>query len=210
MGSRSVSNGMYQLPILKYDFGALEPYFDEATMKLHYGKHHQAYLDKLNAALADFPDLLSQPIEELLKNLEAVPENVRLAVRNFGGGFYNHNFFFDIVGPKTDQQIPTGSLQEALVKSFGSFENFKKEFTNKSVSVFGSGWSWLVKDQTGTLSIISTANQDCPLSIGSRPILACDVWEHAYYLKYQNRRAEFVEAFFQVIDWVRVEQIYNS
>ncbi|MFA6416311.1 MAG: superoxide dismutase [Candidatus Paceibacterota bacterium] len=201
---------MYQLPTLKYDFSELEPYFDEATMKLHYGKHHQTYVDKLNTALADFPELSALSIEELLKNLEAVPEEVRQAVRNFGGGFYNHNFFFDIIGPKVDNLVPTGGLMEVLEKSFGSFDNFKKEFTDKTVTVFGSGWGWLVKNSDGQLAIVTSANQDCPLSAGSKPLLACDVWEHAYYLKYQNRRVEFVEAFFQVIDWNRVEEIYNT
>jgi len=201
---------MFQLPTLKYDFGALEPYFDEATMRLHFSKHHQTYIDKLNTALTDFPDLASQPIEALLKNLEMAPETVRLAVRNFGGGFYNHNLFFDIIGPKSNSLEPVGQLKEAIDKSFGSFANFKKEFTDKTISVFGSGWGWLVKNQIGSLQIISSPNQDCPLSAGLKPILACDVWEHAYYLKYQNRRAEFVEAFFQVIDWKRVEEIYNS
>ncbi len=138
------------------------------------------------------------------------PETVRLAVRNFGGGFYNHNLFFDIIGPKSNSLEPVGQLKEAIDKSFGSFANFKKEFTDKTISVFGSGWGWLVKNQIGSLQIISSPNQDCPLSAGLKPILACDVWEHAYYLKYQNRRAEFVEAFFQVIDWKRVEEIYNS
>ena len=201
---------MFQLPTLKYDFGALEPYFDEATMRLHFSKHHQTYIDKLNTALTDFPDLASQPIEALLKNLEMAPETVRLAVRNFGGGFYNHNLFFDIIGPKSNSLEPVGQLKEAIDKSFGSFANFKKEFTDKTIGVFGSGWGWLVKNQIGSLQIISSPNQDCPLSAGLKPILACDVWEHAYYLKYQNRRAEFVEAFFQVIDWKRVEEIYNS
>ncbi|OHA61567.1 MAG: superoxide dismutase [Candidatus Vogelbacteria bacterium RIFOXYD2_FULL_44_9] len=201
---------MYKLPILKYDFSALEPYFDEETMRLHYGKHHQAYADKLNTALADFPELSAKPIEDLLKNLDSIPEGVKSAVRNFGGGFYNHNFFFDIIGPKSDNIEPMGKVKEAIEKSFGSFADFKKEFTEKTVAIFGSGWGWLVKNQTGSLQIISSPNQDCPLSAGLKPILACDVWEHAYYLKYQNRRAEFVEVFFQVIDWKRVEEIYNS
>jgi Fe-Mn family superoxide dismutase len=201
---------MYQLPNLKYDVGELEPYFDEETMKLHYGKHHQTYTDKLNATLADYPDLSSLPIENLLKNLETVPEKIRQAVINFGGGFFNHNFFFDIIGPHQDNQGPTGELKEAIDKTFGSFENFKKEFTEKTVSVFGSGWGWLVKDINGSLLITTTANQSCPLSDQLIPILACDVWEHAYYLKYQNRRPDFVEAFFQVVDWNRVGEIFNS
>ncbi|OJI08071.1 MAG: superoxide dismutase [Candidatus Vogelbacteria bacterium CG22_combo_CG10-13_8_21_14_all_37_9] len=200
---------MYKLNPLNYGYADLEPYFDEATMKLHHDKHHQSYLDKLNLALTNSPDLAAQPIEDLLTNLATLPEELKSAVRNSGGGYANHNLFFNLIGPHSDQTEATGDLAEAIKLKFSSFEQFKKDFTEKALSVFGSGWVWLTLDQSG-LQIVTTANQDSPLSLGLQPILACDVWEHAYYLKYQNRRVEFIDAFFQVVDWPAVAKHYDT
>ena len=201
---------MFTLPTLPYSYNALAPYLDEQTMRLHHGKHHQTYADKLNSALTAWPDLAQKSIEELLADVGSLPEAIQKPVRNFGGGYANHNFFFDIIGPHRDDLLPAGKLAEAIVRDFGSFENFKKEFSDKTISIFGSGWGWLVADTADHLSVTTTANQDSPLTLGLKPLLACDVWEHAYYLKYQNRRADFVEAFFQVIDWGRVEEIFTK
>ena len=200
---------MYNLNPLPYGFSDLEPYFDEATMKLHSTKHHQGYVDKLNSALATTPDLASRTIEDLLTNLTTLPENIKTPVRNFGGGYANHNLFFALIGPHVDNRQPQGALAEALIAKFGSFEQFKKDFSDKALTVFGSGWTWLVLGGDG-LQVTTTANQDSPLSLGHQPVLACDVWEHAYYLKYQNRRAEFIEAWFAVIDWSAVEKHYEG
>jgi Fe-Mn family superoxide dismutase len=196
----------HELPKLPYAYNALEPYMDELTVKIHHDKHHQTYVDKLNAALEPFAGLQKLKIEELLKDLNKIPEAGRNAIKNHGGGVLNHNMFWNIM--KKDVPI-TKAMSEAINTAFGGFDNFKKQFSDAAMNRFGSGWAWLVVNN-GKLEIISTANQDTPLSEGKIPILLIDVWEHAYYLKYQNRRAEFVENFFHVINWKEVEKNYKE
>jgi len=196
----------HELPKLPYAYNALEPYMDELTVKIHHDKHHQTYVDKLNAALEPFAGLQKLKVEELLKDLSKVPEAGRNAVKNHGGGVYNHNLFWEIL--KKDVPI-TKTMSDAINKDFGTFDNFKKQLTDSALNRFGSGWAWLVVNK-GKLEIISTANQDCPLSEGKVPILMIDVWEHSYYLKYQNRRAEYVENFFHIINWKEVEKKYKD
>lgn len=197
----------YELPQLPYPYNALEPYIDAQTMEIHHSKHHQAYVDKLNAALTNHPDLQSKPAQDLLVALESIPEEIRTAVRNNGGGHVNHSFFWTVMRPPTSEGSgPSGPLAEAINKTFGSFEEFKKKFTETATTTFGSGWTWLVKDSAGNLLITSTPNQDSPLTAGQKPLLVIDLWEHAYYLKYQNRRAEYIEAWWNVVNWQEVEK----
>ena len=190
----------HTLPKLSYEYNALEPYIDEQTMKLHHGKHHQTYVDKLNAALEGHPDLQNKPVEELIKDLNKVPESIRTAVRNHGGGHLNHSFFWQLL--KKDVGFD-GDISKAINAKFGSFEKFKEEFTNSGLNRFGSGYAWLVVDN-GKLSVMSTANQDSPLSEGKTPILIVDVWEHSYYLKWQNRRADYIKEWWNVVNWDQV------
>ena len=192
----------FELPKLGYSYDALEPYIDAKTMEIHHTKHHQAYVDKLNNAIAGHPGLQDKSAEELLMGLERLPEEIRTAVRNNGGGHVNHTFFWTIL--KKDVK-PTGAVLKAIEKSFGSFEKFRQAFTAAATAHFGSGWAWLVLNGK-KLEITTTANQDSPLSKGMIPLLCIDLWEHAYYLKYQNRRAEYVEQFFNVINWGRVNE----
>lgn len=192
----------FTLPALPYDYSALEPYIDAETMHLHHDKHHQAYVNNLNAALEAHPELAGRSIEDLLAHLEALPESARAAVRNNGGGHSNHSLFWQILGKGSSQ--PAGELAKAIDARFGSFSGFEDKLTAAALSVFGSGWAWLVQQPDGSLAIETTANQDTPLSAGKRPVLALDVWEHAYYLKYQNRRAEYVKAYLQVVNWQAV------
>ncbi|NOY89474.1 MAG: superoxide dismutase [FCB group bacterium] len=194
----------YTLPSLPYAYNALEPYIDKETMTIHHTKHHQAYLNKLNAILEMHADLQTKPAEELLMDLNSIPENIRTAVRNHGGGFVNHSFFWQIL--KKDV-VFKGEIAEAIKAKFGSFDHFKEQFINTAGGQFGSGWGWLAVNN-GELEIISTPNQDSPLSAGKKPILSVDVWEHAYYLKYQNRRPEYLEAFFNVINWEKVNELF--
>lgn len=189
----------FELPKLEYEYNSLEPYIDEETMKVHHDKHHQAYTDKFNAALAKHPELDFKTADEIMKNLENLPEDIRTAVRNNGGGFVNHNFFWKIL--KKDVPIE-GKIKEEIEKEFSSFEKFKEDFANASVGLFGSGWVWLVLEN-GKLKIVPTQNQNLPEGV---PLLAIDLWEHSYYLKYQNRRAEYVENFFKVINWEKVNE----
>ena len=196
----------YKLPKLEFEYDALEPFIDEATMKVHHDKHHQTYLDKLNKALENYPELAKKPAEELLKSLNKIPGEIRTAVRNNGGGYVNHSLFWIIL--KKDIEF-NGKIKKLIEKDFGSFENFKKEFSEKAMSLFGSGWTWLVISD-GKLEMANTPNQDSPLSDGKKPILALDLWEHAYYLKYQSKRAEYVEAFFNVINWEKVNELING
>lgn len=195
---------MFSLPELAYKFDALEPWFDSQTMEIHYGKHHQTYVDKLNAAVKDYPDLQEKSVDKLLSDLAQIPETIRMAVKNFGGGVANHNLFWQLLAP--GEQKPTGQVLELINTAFGSFEKFKELFTNAAASHFGSGWAWLTIDSAQKLEIFSLPNQDSPLSVGKTPLLALDVWEHAYYLKYQNRRPEFIEAFWHVVNWAEVEK----
>lgn len=195
----------YTLPALPYAYDALEPYIDAKTMEIHHTKHHQAYIDKLNAALASHPELADKPLEDLLKDLNSVPEDIRSAVRNHGGGHFNHSFFWKIMMAKGGG-APSGKLAEAINTKFGSFDKFKEEFNKAAATRFGSGWAWLSADKSGGLTVTSTANQDCPLSEGLKPILGLDVWEHAYYLNYQNRRPDYIGAWWNVINWAEVEK----
>ncbi|MCX7609837.1 MAG: superoxide dismutase [Anaerolineales bacterium] len=197
---------MYQLEPLPYPYDALEPYIDARTMEIHHTKHQAAYINKLNAALEKHPELFDKTLEALLSDLNAVPEDIRTVVRNHGGGTWNHNFFWRIMAPGAGGG-PTGELAEAIAHAFGSFDAFKAEFEKAANGRFGSGWAWLVKTANG-LSVISTANQDNPLSEGLTPILGIDVWEHAYYLKYQNRRAEYVSNWWNVVNWEEVARLY--
>ncbi len=188
----------YTLPKLAYSFDALEPHIDARTMEIHYTKHHQAYVDNLNKVLLEFPEVAEKKLEDLLADLESVPEKIRMAVRNHGGGHFNHSFFWKILSAKGG--APTGKLKEMIEKEFGSFEKFKEQFSLAAMGRFGSGWAWLSLAE-GKLMIHSTANQDTPLAEGKKPILGLDVWEHAYYLKYQNRRADYVAAWWNVVNW---------
>ncbi len=192
----------YSLPALPYEYGALEPYIDEQTMVIHHTKHHQTYIDKLNVALEKFPDLAAKPVEALIANLATIPEEIKSAVQNHGGGHLNHSFFWLLLKKEVAFD---GPATEAITKQFGSFDQFKTTFTQAALNRFGSGWTWLV-DNNGQLEIISTPNQDSPLTQGKTPILGLDVWEHAYYLKYQNKRPDYIEAFFQVINWRQVNE----
>jgi superoxide dismutase, Fe-Mn family len=197
---------IHRLPELGYSYDALEPYIDARTMEIHLTKHHQTYVDKLNAALKGHDKLQSLGVEQLIKNLNEVPEQIRTAVRNHGGGHANHSFFW----PTLKKDVPAGGpVHDAIRKRFDSFDAFKEEFSNAAATLFGSGWTWLVSDR-GKLEIVTTANQDSPLSLGKTPVLGLDVWEHAYYLKYQSRRAEYISAFFNVINWDKVNEHFNA
>lgn len=198
----------FELPKLPYAVDALEPYIDAQTMSIHHTKHHQAYITNLNAALEKHPELANKSLEDLLSDLNAVPEDIRMAVRNHGGGTWNHNVFWEIMAPKTSA-TPSGELLKALETAFGSFDSFKSEFEKAAVGRFGSGWAWLVRKGDG-LAVVSTANQDNPLSDGLTPIMGIDVWEHAYYLKYQNRRPEYVSNWWNVVNWEAVVERYNG
>lgn len=192
----------HELAALPYAYDALEPYIDTLTMQIHHDKHHAAYTANLNKAIAG-TEFESMPVEELLAKLDSVPESIRTAVRNNGGGYVNHNLFWAIMGPNAGG-APTGELAAAIDKAFGSFEAFKDKLSNAAATRFGSGWAWLVVKADGSLDVYSTANQDSPLMSGDKPLLGLDVWEHAYYLKYQNRRPEYITNFFNVINWAQV------
>ncbi|WP_096434653.1 superoxide dismutase [Alteribacter populi] len=196
----------FTLPELPYSHDALTPHIDEETMKIHHGKHHNTYVTKLNGALEGHSDLQSKSLEDLLTNLEALPQDVRGAVRNNGGGHYNHTLFWQIMSPNGGG-APTGELADAINSAFGSFDKFKEDFKNAALTRFGSGWAWLAVNN-GNLEITSTPNQDTPIMEGKTGILGVDVWEHAYYLKYQNKRPDYVDAFFNVINWDEVAKRY--
>lgn len=195
----------YELPKLGYAYDALEPYIDAKTMEIHLTKHHQTYVDKLNAALEKYPELQKKKVEELLKDLNKIPEDIRTAVRNHGGGHFNHSLFWKIM--KKDVKMPK-KIAAAIDKDFGNYENFKKAFTDAALNRFGSGWAWLVLNK-GKLEVLSTANQDCPITDGKIPILGLDVWEHSYYVLYFWNRGEYVKNFFNVINWNFVEELYT-
>jgi Fe-Mn family superoxide dismutase len=200
---------MFKLPDLPYAFDVLEPTIDARTMEIHHGKHHAAYVTNLNKALEGEAALSEKPLEEILKNLNAVPEAKRTAVRNNGGGHWNHSLFWQIMGPNGGGE-PTGKLGDAIKAAFGSFGEFKTAFQTAGVGRFGSGWVWVVKDAAGTLSVTSTPNQDNPLMEGKTAILGNDVWEHAYYLNYQNRRPDYLAAWWNVVNWKRVAELYDG
>ena len=199
----------FEVPALPYAYDALEPHIDETTMHLHHDKHHQAYVTNLNAAIEKHPELASHSPEDLVKNLASIPEDIKAAVRNNGGGHVNHTMFWENMAPNAGGE-PTGPLAEAITSTFGSFDAFKTQFNDAGVKRFGSGWAWLVKGADGTLAIVSTANQDNPLSDGQTPLLGNDVWEHAYYLKYQNRRPEYLAAWWNTVNWPAVAKRYDA
>ena len=198
----------FTLPNLPYDFGALEPHIDAKTMEIHHGKHHQAYVTNLNAAIEKAPELANKSLDELMRGINSVPEAVRTAVRNNGGGHWNHSMFWQIMGPGAGGE-PGGALGTAIKSSFGDFAKFKEQFQAAGAGRFGSGWAWLVNDG-GKLSITSTPNQDNPLMEGKNAILGLDVWEHAYYLKYQNRRPDYMAAWWNVVNWKEVEKRFGK
>jgi Fe-Mn family superoxide dismutase len=198
----------YQLPPLPYAFDALEPHIDAKTMEIHHDKHHATYVNKLNEALASHPDLQGKSVEDLLRGFDQVPEPVRNAVRNHGGGHANHSLFWEVMGPGGGGN-PSGPIAEALQRDFGSFESFKEKLTNAAANQFGSGWGWLVASG-GKLDVVARPNQDSPLMEGKTPLLGVDVWEHAYYLKYQNRRPDYLTAWWNTINWQAVSQRYGS
>jgi Fe-Mn family superoxide dismutase len=197
----------HEVPPLPYDFNALEPHIDEQTMRIHHDKHHGAYVSNLNAALEKHPQLQQKSVEDLLRNINTVPEDIRTAVRNNGGGHANHTMFWEIMGPKKGG-VPSGALGDAIKSTFGSFDEFKKQLTDAGIKRFGSGWAWLI-DAGGKLVIESTANQDNPLMEGKKPIFGVDVWEHAYYLKYQNRRPDYLAAWWNVVNWDAISKRFR-
>jgi|SRR5690554_1133565 len=197
----------YNLPELKYDYAALAPYIDERTMTIHHQKHHQGYVNNLNAALDLKPELKERSLEDLLKNLNDLPEEVRTAIRNNGGGHFNHTLFWEILGP--DTKGPKGAVVDAINKEFASFDSFQEEFNKAAATRFGSGWAWLIVTNDKKLKVLSTPNQDTPLNEGT-PILALDVWEHAYYLNYQNKRPAYIDAFWNVVNWDKVNELYSE
>jgi superoxide dismutase, Fe-Mn family len=190
---------------LPYPYDALEPFIDEATMRLHHDKHHATYVAKLNEAMEKHPQMWPKTLLEILSDLESAPEDIRIALRNHGGGHYNHSLFWSFLRSAKENNYPSGRLLEAINIQWGGFEEFKKDFEKKALSVFGSGWVWLVEEDSGSLAILTTPNQDCPTSSGVI-VLGLDVWEHAYYLKYQNKRAEYVENWWNIVNWEEVEK----
>jgi superoxide dismutase, Fe-Mn family len=197
----------FSVPDLPYDYGALEPHIDEATMKVHHDKHHQAYVDKANAAL-EGTDWADKDVEEVLGDLGSLPDDVQKPVRNNGGGHYNHSLFWQMMSPDGGGE-PGGDLASGIEEAFGGFDDFKAEFKDNGINQFGSGWSWLVHDGSG-LALVSTANQDSPVSDGQTPLLGCDVWEHAYYLRYQNKRPDYIDAWWNVVNWDFVGQRFSD
>jgi Fe-Mn family superoxide dismutase len=194
---------------LPYPYNALEPHIDARTMEIHYSKHHATYVSNLNKAIESAPNLQSKTIEEILSAMDQIPESIRTAVRNNGGGHANHTLFWDLMAPGTGGK-PSGSLAAAVDKSFGSFEKLMEQFTQAGLTRFGSGWAWLIAAKDGSLSITSTPNQDTPVMEGKRPILGLDVWEHAYYLLYQNRRADYINAWWNVVNWTKVAELFTA
>ena len=200
---------LFELSPLPYEFNAVEPAIDALTMEIHHDKHHAAYVANLNKALESQPELQGKSIETLLADLNAIPEVVRMAIRNNGGGHANHSLYWEILTPGGSKS-PTGSLEKSLLAEFGTLDKFTEQFSNAGLTRFGSGWAWLALDAGKKLKVYSTANQDSPLSQGDKPLLAMDVWEHAYYLKYQNRRADYIKAFMSVVNWTMVLKLYDK
>ncbi|WP_315791635.1 superoxide dismutase [Fischerella sp. JS2] len=203
------NSGAIQLPPLPYNYNALEPHIDEATMRFHHDKHHATYVKNLNAALDKYPNLKNKNVEDLLRNLNSVPEDIRTTVRNNGGGHINHSMFWLIMKPNGGGE-PIGAIADAIQDNFGSFANLKKQFNDAGGKRFGSGWVWLVRNQDGKLEVVTTPNQDTPLSEGKYPIMGNDVWEHAYYLKYQNRRADYLDAWWNVLNWDEINKRFAA
>jgi Fe-Mn family superoxide dismutase len=199
----------YELPPLPYPFSALEPHIDAKTMEVHHDKHHQAYINAANKALEGHPDLAAKPVDELLVDLNKVPESIRTVLRNNAGGHSNHSFFWKIMGPNAGG-TPKGKLAEAINSTFGSFDQFKEELQKAGIGRFGSGWAWLVVNKEGKLQVTSTANQDSPISEGLKPVIGVDVWEHSYYLLYQNRRPDYLKAWWNVVNWDQAEKNFQA
>jgi Fe-Mn family superoxide dismutase len=199
----------YTLPPLPYGFDALEPHIDARTMEIHHDKHHAAYVNNLYNALKDHPELAAKPVNELIADFSAIPEAIRNAVRNNGGGHCNHTFFWELMTPG-GASAPVGKLAEAIVATFGSFDEFKAKFEAAGVGRFGSGWAWLIVNKQGGLEIVSTPNQDSPITDGNKPVIGNDVWEHAYYLNYQNRRPDYLKAWWNVVNWDKAEANYTA
>ncbi|MCC8144942.1 MAG: superoxide dismutase [Bacteroidales bacterium] len=205
-------SAQFSLPVLPYSYDALEPYIDSETMNIHYNNHHATYVKNLNEALAKHPELQNRSIEELIRDINSLPSDVRTAIRNNGGGHYNHTLFWSILAPAGSTQM-SANLRQAIERDFGSVDAFKKQFEEAASGRFGSGWAWLIKDNNGRLQITSTPNQDNPImsvaEMRGTPILGLDVWEHAYYLKYQSKRADYIKAFWDVVNWNEVERLFN-
>ena len=199
----------YELPPLPYPKDALEPHIDAQTMEIHHGKHHATYITNVNKAIAGKPELEKKPVEDLISNLDGVPADIRNVVRNNGGGHANHSFFWKLMAPKSGG-TPSGKLADDIKSVFGGFDAFKEKFEAAGLGRFGSGWAWLIVNKAGKLEISSTPNQDSPLMEGLRPVIGCDVWEHAYYLKYQNRRPDYMAAWWNVVNWKEVEDRFNA
>jgi Fe-Mn family superoxide dismutase len=199
----------YTLPPLPYDYSALEPHIDARTMEIHHTKHHQTYITNLNNALEKAPELQSKSLDDLLSDLSAVPESIRTTVRNNGGGHWNHSMFWVIMAPNMGGE-PTGAIADAIKSSFGDFAKLKEQFNAAAMGRFGSGWAWLTADRSGKLAIESTPNQDTPIMDGRSPVMGVDVWEHAYYLKYQNRRADYVAAWWNVVNWPEIAKRFDA
>ena len=208
-----LSFGQFKLPALPYKYNALEPYIDSTTMRIHHDLHHATYVSNLNKALEKYPELYKKDVLELIQNLNQLPAEIQTAVRNNAGGVWNHSFFWTIMAPAGTATI-SAKMEKMLIANFGSVDNFKAEFEKAAVGRFGSGWAWLIKDSSGKLRIISTPNQDNPLSpnaeVKGTPVLTLDVWEHAYYLKYQNKRAAYAKAFWNVVNWTEVEKLASK
>lgn len=204
------AQAQYKLPQLNYGYAGLEPYIDSTTMYIHYNNHHAAYTNNLNAALSKYPELYKKDLVEIFQNFEELPADIQTAVRNNGGGYYNHVLFWELLTPASKSKM-TPVVEKALIANFGSVDNFKAAFEKAAATRFGSGWAWLIKDNSGKLKIVSTPNQDNPLmsfaEAKGKPVLAIDVWEHAYYLKYQSKRADYTKAFWQVVNWQKVEEL---
>lgn len=198
----------HELPKLNYSYDALEPYIDQMTMEIHHTRHHQAYITKYVDAINKYPELAAKDVEEVLRDLSNVPQDIQAAVRNNGGGYYNHRLFWEVLAPNAKEK-PEGALLEAINRDLGSFEAFQDSFNNAAATRFGSGWAWLVVTNEGVLKVTSTPNQDVPFDVGT-PILGLDVWEHAYYLKYQNKRPDYINAFWNVINWDQVSKNYQD
>ncbi|MDK0957296.1 superoxide dismutase [Clostridium perfringens] len=207
-GSSSTKGEGFKLKPLDYPYDALEPSIDEETVKIHHDKHQQAYVDKLNKALEKHPELYGKSLYDILSNLDDMPEDIMADLVNQGGGVYNHEFYWSILGKGCNR--PVAEIADAIDRDFGSFEEFKEKFKQCGISTFGSGWAWLVSDKDGKLEIMSTKDQSSPISLGLIPILTMDVWEHAYYLKYQNRRPEYIDYFLDIINWKKCEEYYNN
>ncbi len=199
---------MYELPKLPYAYDALEPFIDAKTMEIHYTKHHATYVAKLNEALANYPELQAKTVKELLIGLQGIPDAIKTAVRNHGGGHFNHSMFWELMKPQGGGAA-VGELSKAIVKTFGTFDKFQEEFTKAATGVFGSGWAWLALDSNNILKIVQTPNQDNPISTGLKPVLGIDVWEHAYYLKYQSKRPDYIAAWWNVVNWAKAEENFK-